>query len=114
MLVISDDVSLPFGTLRLRHKGSAGGHNGLSDVISELGTNEFSRLKIGIGAPPAGTRLYDHVLGEFTEEESEKLPGVFEKAAKIIDEWVIEKSKVIDAADKDNGEKDQQSPIERR
>lgn len=68
VLVVCDDVSLPLGALRFRAGGSAGGHNGLKSIIEHLGTQEFPRLKIGVGAPPPG-ELTGHVLGKFAPDE---------------------------------------------
>ncbi|MCM1302349.1 MAG: aminoacyl-tRNA hydrolase [Alistipes senegalensis] len=74
LLVISDDIALPFGTLRLRAKGSAGGHNGLKNIAELLGTEEFARMRFGVGGDfPRGHQV-DYVLGEWTEEERGALP----------------------------------------
>ncbi len=74
LLVISDDIALPFGTLRLRAKGSAGGHNGLKNIAELLGTEDFARMRFGIGGNfPRGHQV-DYVLGEWTEEERAALP----------------------------------------
>ena len=74
LLVISDDIALPFGTLRLRAKGSAGGHNGLKNIAELLGTEEFARMRFGVGGDfPRGHQV-DYVLGEWTEEERAALP----------------------------------------
>ncbi len=69
LIVISDDVSLAPGQLRLRKKGSAGGHNGLKNIIAHLGHDEFMRLKMGVGEKPAGYDLADYVLGHFDGDE---------------------------------------------
>lgn len=69
ILIIYDDVSLPPGKLRIRTKGSAGGHNGIKSIIQHLGTNEFERIKIGIGEKPQGWNLADYVLSRFTNAE---------------------------------------------
>ena len=66
LLVISDDIALPFGTLRMRAKGSAGGHNGIKNIISHLGTQEFPRVKVGVGEKPKEMDLADHVLSRFS------------------------------------------------
>ena len=79
LLVIYDDASLPMGTLRFREKGSAGGHNGIKSIISELGTQEFPRLKIGIGGSGPGD-MSSHVLGKFSDEESEALENTLARA----------------------------------
>ena len=74
LLVISDDIALPFGTLRLRPKGSAGGHNGLKNIAELLGTEEFARMRFGIGGDfPRGHQV-DYVLGTWTEEERKAMP----------------------------------------
>ncbi len=69
ILIIYDDVSLPPGKLRIRTKGSAGGHNGIKSIIQHLGTNEFERIKVGIGEKPQGWNLADYVLSRFTNTE---------------------------------------------
>ena len=74
MLVVSDDIALPFGTLRLRPKGSAGGHNGLKNIAELLGTEEFARMRFGIGGDfPRGHQV-EYVLGEWTDEERQAMP----------------------------------------
>lgn len=81
LIVITDDLALPFGTIRLRQRGSAGGHNGLKSIIAALGTNEFIRLRIGIQPehPIADPRRF--VLDGFTRAEKESLPDILERAA---------------------------------
>jgi PTH1 family peptidyl-tRNA hydrolase len=72
ILVVYDDIRLLFGTIRLREGGSAAGHNGVKSIIDELGTNEFNRLKIGVGHPNLEeTTMLDYVLGDFTEPQDE-------------------------------------------
>lgn len=73
LIVISDDISLDVGQLRIRKKGSAGGHNGLKNIIAHLGHEEFMRIRIGVGDKPAGGDLADYVLGSFSREERKKL-----------------------------------------
>ena len=74
LLVVSDDIALPFGTLRLRPKGSAGGHNGLKNIAELLGTEEFARMRFGIGGDfPRGHQV-EYVLGEWTDEERQAMP----------------------------------------
>ena len=79
LLVICDDCELSFGRIRLRKKGRHGGHHGLESVIYHLQSEEFSRLRIGIGKPPSSD-LTEYVLGEFEPEEKERLPLVLEEA----------------------------------
>lgn len=74
LLVIADDLSLPFGTIRLRGRGGDGGHNGLTSIIETLGHNNFARLRFGIGSDfPYGTQV-DYVLGKWTKEQDAVLP----------------------------------------
>lgn len=65
MLIIFDDISLAPGNIRVRKKGSAGGHNGIKSIISSVGTSNFMRIKVGVGEKPQGWDLADHVLGRF-------------------------------------------------
>jgi PTH1 family peptidyl-tRNA hydrolase len=79
LLVVCDDIDLPFGTIRFRPSGSSGGHGGLKSIIRELGTEEFARLRVGVGRPPHSA--VPHVLGDFAPEQSAQLPGLIEVAA---------------------------------
>ena len=83
-LVIYDDVSLPPGQLRIRKKGSAGGHNGMKNIILHLGTQEFARVRVGVGEKPAGYDLADYVLGHFSKEEEKQMEEAFERAADAV------------------------------
>ena len=69
LLVIYDDLDMEVGKIRLRAKGSAGGHNGIKSIIAETGTQEFDRIKIGIGRPQKGMTVVNHVLGKFSEDD---------------------------------------------
>lgn len=69
LLVIFDDISLAPGHIRIRKKGSAGGHNGIKNIIAHTGTQNFERIKVGVGEKPEGWDLADHVLGHFSEED---------------------------------------------
>lgn len=80
LIVIFDDISLEVGQIRVRPKGSAGGHNGIKNIIQHLGTQEFTRIKIGVGAKPENGNLVKHVLGRFSKEEDALLRDVFELA----------------------------------
>ncbi len=73
LIVIYDDISMETGRLRIRKKGSAGGHNGIKNIIAHLGHDLFLRIKIGVGGKPGGSDLVDYVLGHFTREEKEKI-----------------------------------------
>ena len=73
LIVISDDIELPPGFIRVRPKGSAGGHNGLKNIIKNLGTQDFKRVRVGVGQKPSGMDLADYVLGHFKNEEREQI-----------------------------------------
>ncbi len=81
LLVVLDDLNLPFGKLRLRAKGSDGGHNGLKNIDQMTGGNNYARLRIGIGNGFPKGRQVDYVLGKWSDEEREKLPDILKKAA---------------------------------
>ena len=84
LVVISDDLALPFGTIRLRERGSAGGHNGLKSIIGVLGTNEFIRLRIGIQPEHPLNDAKRFVLSEFSGVEKEKLDEVLDRTAEAL------------------------------
>lgn len=84
LFIISDDISLAPGQLRLRKKGSAGGHNGLKNIIARLGHEEFKRLKMGVGEKPEGWDLVDHVLGHFSKEDSKEIEKAVTEAADAV------------------------------
>lgn len=84
LLVVVDDIALPFGALRIRGKGSDGGHNGLKNITETLGTADYARLRFGVGGDfPKGYQI-DHVLGEWTAEERKALPGRIELACEAV------------------------------
>ena len=80
LLVIYDDISLDVGQLRIRKKGSAGGHNGIKSIISHLGTNVFTRIKVGVGEKPEGYDLADYVLGHFSKDDRAKMQEGYTRA----------------------------------
>lgn len=84
LIVIYDDISLEVGQIRVRPKGSAGGHNGIKNIIQHLGTQEFVRVKIGVGAKPEGGDLVKHVLGRFSKEEDGMFRDVFALAEEAL------------------------------
>lgn len=86
MLVISDDLDLPFGKLRMRRSGSSGGHNGLKSIITYFG-EDFPRLRIGIGRDHEGEAV-DRVLGKFSEVEQRALPSIIEASADSLERWL--------------------------
>lgn len=84
LLVLVDDLALPFGTIRLRAKGGAGGHNGLENINQVLGRNDYARLRFGIGSDfPQGFQV-DYVLGEWDKQEQEELPAKIDSCIEII------------------------------
>ncbi len=87
VLVIYDDLDLPIGSLRLRQKGGAGGHNGIKSLIQHLGTNEFNRIRIGIDRPRPGQDVISHVLGTFPKETHENMLFSVKKAADACLYW---------------------------
>jgi PTH1 family peptidyl-tRNA hydrolase len=84
LLVITDDLHLPLGRIRLRGKGSHGGHNGLKNIIEVLQTENFPRLRIGIGKDFSPGEQVDYVLGRWTLEEMEKLPGILDRSVEAV------------------------------
>ncbi len=84
LLVITDDLNLPFGSLRLKTKGSDGGHNGLKDIQDKLQTTKYNRFRFGISNEFSKGRQVDYVLGEWNDEEISKLPERLEKAIELI------------------------------
>ena len=84
LLIIFDDISLDVGQLRIRKKGSAGGHNGIKNIMANLGTSVFQRIKVGVGEKPKGYDLADYVLGRFSKEDRELIKEGFECAAEEV------------------------------
>jgi PTH1 family peptidyl-tRNA hydrolase len=90
LLVVIDEVALPFGRLRARARGSAGGHNGLKSVIARLGTTEFARLRLGVGRGDARRDLADHVLSKFEADEQSALGEFITRAADAAEMFAAE------------------------
>ncbi len=88
MLVICDDFQLPLDTIRLRPAGSAGGQNGLADVLKRLGDTAVPRLRLGVGPLPPGWKSADFVLGKFAKSEADAVGVMLERAADAAEEWV--------------------------
>ncbi len=84
LLIVYDDTALPPGKIRLRPEGSAGGHNGIKSIISALGTQEFARLRIGVGRPESNADRIDHVLGELPPEDKRQVDDAVHRAADAI------------------------------
>lgn len=90
LLVVYDDLDLPLGTIRLRPGGSAAGHNGMRSVIAHLGTQEFPRLRIGIGRPPGRMDPVEYVLSDFRPEEREIVAETIARAADAVECFVTQ------------------------
>lgn len=88
LVIIYDDLDLPIGKIRLRQKGSAGGHNGIKSTIAHLGTQEFNRIRIGIDRPPSGMKVPDYVLGRFSKEEQISVMEAVKKSAEACEVWL--------------------------
>ena len=89
LMVVCDDINLPFGTIRMRPKGSDGGHNGLGNIEETLGTRDYARIRIGIGNDFTQGGQIDFVLGEFGEEQQKELEAIFEKVSGGIRDWAL-------------------------
>ena len=89
LLVVCDDLDLPFGRLRLRPQGSSGGHNGLKSIIEQIGSDRFPRLRVGVGRPIRGDAVA-HVLNRFSPDEEAALPAIIERAADAVMTWHAE------------------------
>ena len=87
ILVISDDLNIPFGTLRLRKNGSAGGHNGLTNITELIGTQEYARIRMGIGNDFGRGQQVGYVLGELTPEEKEQMPELCKRVIDGVKAW---------------------------
>ena len=90
VIIIYDDISLDVGNLRIRPKGSAGGHNGIKSIIQHMGTQEFPRIRIGVGDKPKGWDLADYVLGRFPAEEEETIREALLDASKACEVIITE------------------------
>ena len=90
LLVVYDDMDLPLGAIRLRPRGSPGGHNGMKSIVQALGTTEFPRLRIGIGRPPGQMDPADYVLQDFRPDEEEILEGVLHRAVQAMRTFIEE------------------------
>ncbi|MEN9700258.1 MAG: hypothetical protein RLZZ301_1456 [Bacteroidota bacterium] len=90
LLVLTDDIALPFGTIRMKAKGSDGGHNGLKDIQATLNTQEYARLRFGVGADFSKGRQADYVLGEWKTDEKASLPLRIDVAASAVKSFIFE------------------------
>jgi PTH1 family peptidyl-tRNA hydrolase len=88
VIVVSDETALPIGRLRVRRSGSAGGHNGLKSIISVLGTENFPRIRLGVGAPPPEYDVKDWVLSTFRNQDAEDFHDAAERAAQAVEAYI--------------------------
>ena len=95
LIVIYDDISLDPGQIRVRKKGSAGGHNGLKSIIAQLGTQVFKRVKVGVGEKPEGYDLADYVLGRFSFSERLDMEDAFDRAARAAAALVTQEPEAV-------------------
>lgn len=104
VIVLYDDMDLPFGRLRLRDRGSAGGHRGVQSVIDQLGTDAFARVRIGVGRPPPAIDPIHYVLTPFSAAELSELPTILDRAAEgveiLIRDGVVSAMNVLNASPK--------------
>jgi peptidyl-tRNA hydrolase, PTH1 family len=89
LMIVCDDVALPIGTVRLRSKGSSGGHNGLKSIEAHLNTEHYARLRIGLSSP-GHEQLADYVLGKFSQEESKVIEEMTVKAIEVLELWIAD------------------------
>ena len=89
LMVISDDLNIPFGTLRLRKGGSAGGHNGLSNINELIGTQDYARIRVGIGNDFGHGHQVDFVLGELSDEQKKQMEEISKRAIEGIKAWAL-------------------------
>ena len=85
IIVIYDDLDLETGKLRLRAKGSAGGHNGIKSLIQHLGTQEFNRIRVGVNRPPAGMKVADYVLSKFSKDDQVVVKEAIDKSCDAVE-----------------------------
>ena len=90
LIVAHDDMDIPAGTIRLRRKGSSGGHNGIKSILAHVGDENFARVRIGIGRPPAGWTVINHVLAPFSEEDAKKIGEAIDYLLPAVESIVTE------------------------
>lgn len=94
IIVVHDDMDIPAGTIRIRRKGSDGGHNGLKSLIAHLGSQCFNRVRVGVGRPPAGWKVNDHVLSPFSSEDAPKIAEAIDYLLPAVECMVTEDTDV--------------------
>jgi PTH1 family peptidyl-tRNA hydrolase len=90
LLVVYDDLDLAFGKIRIRPEGSSAGHKGIASIIEALGSNQFARLRLGIGRPAGGADVSEYVLAPFSKEEKREMEEIIERACACCEAWVTE------------------------
>ncbi|MEO8610510.1 MAG: aminoacyl-tRNA hydrolase [Chloroflexota bacterium] len=111
ILIVCDDLDIPLGTVRMRKSGSAGGQNGIKSVIQHLGTQEFSRLRFGIGRPPGKMQAKDYVLSGFLGDDAILATQVVDRAADAVETWLKEGIEI--AMTRHNGDIDDPKPVKK-
>ena len=89
LIVICDDINLPFGTLRMRKNGSDGGHNGLKNIAETLGSTDYVRIRMGVGHDFSQGAQVDYVLGNLSEEESSQMPELCKSVIQGVNDWIF-------------------------
>ena len=89
LLVVCDDINLPFGTIRMRKRGSDGGHNGLKNIDETIETQDYVRVRLGVGHDFEEGRQIDYVLGSLSDDEKEQMPQICEKVIQGIKDWIF-------------------------
>ncbi len=89
VLIVVDDIAIDFGTLRMKGKGSDGGHNGLKDINKVCGTEAYARLRVGVGGDFARGQQIDYVLGEWNDDEKAAMPKVLDRAVEAVENFVL-------------------------
>ena len=102
LLVIYDDLDMEVGRIRLRQKGSAGGHNGIKSIIAHTGTQAFDRIKVGIGRPKQGRSVVDHVLGKFDQDDYITVTNTLEKVNEAV-QFYLQEADFVKTMQKFNG-----------
>jgi PTH1 family peptidyl-tRNA hydrolase len=111
IMIVSDDLDIPLGTLRLRKSGSAGGQNGIKSVIQHLGTQEINRLRFGIGRPPGKMQAKDYVLGAFQGDDAILAAQVVDRVSDAVETWLKEGIEL--AMTRHNGDIDAPKPTKK-
>lgn len=107
IMVVTDDIAIPFATLRMKPSGSSGGHNGLKSIEAHIGTQIYPRMRVGVGDRIHGS-LADHVLSRFNEEEVKQLPQLLDRSARAIEVWI--KEGIVKAMQYANGRQEEKQP----